>query len=59
MTLNDVSHDLLPSIAWDYYMKKIGSLFCYTSPTDNGKSTGILPVCAMILPQFPLIESMV
>jgi len=27
MTLNDVSHDLLPSIAWDYYIKNLGVSF--------------------------------
>jgi len=39
--------------------EKFGYLFCDTSPTDNGKSTGILPACAMILSQLRLIESMV
>jgi len=27
MTLNDVSHDLLPSIAWYYYVKNLGFSF--------------------------------
>lgn len=36
MTLNDVSHGLLPSIARDLH-EKFGYLFCDTRSTDNGK----------------------